>query len=135
MAAISGMVGWIGVDGWVLIKCPVVKLSGLRLSGVKLCQIVPIVKFQFLSMVSNCSFLSDPSVPGVRSLGPDVRPSVTERPFSDLTDVTLTDEYTNSRRGEGRVNPRGQPDRFFHSFFYALPYDAMKNEGRRTPRS
>ena len=110
-------------------RCQIVRSQIIR------CQIVPIVKFQFLSMVSNCSFLSDPSVPVVRSLGPDVRPSVTERPFSDLTDVTLTDEYTNSRRGEGRVNPRGQPDRFFHSFFYALPYDAMKNEGRRTPRS
>ena len=31
----------------------------------------------------------------VRSLGPDVRPSVTP-PFADLTDVTLADEDTNS---------------------------------------
>ena len=37
-------------------------------------------------------FLSDPGVPGVRSMGPDVRPSVT----ADLTDVTLADEDSNS---------------------------------------
>ena len=41
-------------------------------------------------------FLSDPGVPGVRSMGPDVRPSVTERLCSDLTDVTLADEDSNS---------------------------------------
>ena len=41
-------------------------------------------------------FLSDPGKPGVRSLGPDVRPSVTETPCADLTDVTLADEDTNS---------------------------------------
>ena len=29
-------------------------------------------------------------------MGPDVRPSVTERPFADLTDVPLADEDTNS---------------------------------------
>ena len=29
-------------------------------------------------------------------MGPDVCPSVTERPFVDLTDVTLADEDTNS---------------------------------------
>ena len=40
--------------------------------------------------------LSDPGVPGVRSLGPDVRPSLTARGFADLTDVTLADEDTNS---------------------------------------
>ena len=32
----------------------------------------------------------------VRSLCPDVCPSVSERPFVDLTDVTLADEDTNS---------------------------------------
>ena len=32
----------------------------------------------------------------VRSLCPDVRHSLTERPFVDLTDVTLADEDTNS---------------------------------------
>ena len=37
-------------------------------------------------------FLSDPGVPGVRSMGPDV----TERLFADLTDVTLADEDINS---------------------------------------
>ena len=41
------------------------------------------------------SFLSDPGKPGVRSLGPDVRPSVRDL-FADLTDVTLADEDTNS---------------------------------------
>ena len=45
-------------------------------------------------------FLSDPGKPGVRSLGPNVRPSVrpsiTETPFADLTDVTLADEDTKS---------------------------------------
>ena len=30
----------------------------------------------------------------VRSLGPDVRPSVRPRGFADLTDVTLADEDT-----------------------------------------
>ena len=40
--------------------------------------------------------LSDPGVPGVRSLGPDVRPSLTARGFADLTDVTLADEDSNS---------------------------------------
>ena len=41
-------------------------------------------------------FLSDPGVPGVRFMGPDVRPSVSERLFADLTDVTLADEDINS---------------------------------------
>ena len=38
-------------------------------------------------------FLSDPGVPGVRSMGPD---SETERLCADLTDVTLADEDSNS---------------------------------------
>ena len=37
-------------------------------------------------------FLSDPGVPGVRSMGPDVSP----RRLADLTDVTLADEDSNS---------------------------------------
>ena len=41
-------------------------------------------------------FLSDPGVPGVRSMGPDVRPSLHTRGFADLTDVTLADEDSNS---------------------------------------
>ena len=41
-------------------------------------------------------FLSDPGVPGVRSMRPDVRPSVRTRLFADLTDVTLADEDSNS---------------------------------------
>ena len=43
---------------------------------------------------SGC-FLSDPGVPGVRSMGPDVSQSVT-RLCADLTDVTLADEDRNS---------------------------------------
>ena len=42
------------------------------------------------------SFLSDPGVPGVRSMGPDVSQSVSPRLFADLTDVTLADEDSNS---------------------------------------
>ena len=41
-------------------------------------------------------FLSDPGVPGVRSMGPDVRQSVSHRPFADFIDVTLADEDINS---------------------------------------
>ena len=40
-------------------------------------------------------FLSDPGVPAVRSMGPVVSHSQTERPFADLTDVTLADDDTN----------------------------------------
>ena len=42
-------------------------------------------------------FLSDPGVPGVRSMGPDVTHSVSPRGFADLTDVTLADEDINSK--------------------------------------
>ena len=35
-------------------------------------------------------FLSDPGVPGVRSMGPVVSNSLIPTPFADLTDVTLT---------------------------------------------
>ena len=41
---------------------------------------------------NNVKFLSDPGVPGVRSMGPDVTP----RLCADLTDVTLADEDSNS---------------------------------------
>ena len=41
-------------------------------------------------------FLSDPGVPGVRSMGPDVSKSLHPRGFTDLTDVTLADEDSNS---------------------------------------
>ena len=41
-------------------------------------------------------YLSDPGKPGVRSLGPDVCPSVRQTPSADLTDVTLADDDTNS---------------------------------------
>ena len=41
-------------------------------------------------------FLSDPGVPGVRSMGPVLSNSLTEPPFANLTDVTLADEDTNS---------------------------------------
>ena len=40
-------------------------------------------------------FLSDPGVPGVRSLGSDLSKSL-EDYFADLTDVTLADEDSNS---------------------------------------
>ena len=40
-------------------------------------------------------FLSDPGVPGVRSMGPDVSHSVQDY-VADLTDVTLADEDSNS---------------------------------------
>ena len=41
-------------------------------------------------------FLLDPGKHGVESLGPDVRMSISETPFVDLTEVTLADEDTNS---------------------------------------
>ena len=41
-------------------------------------------------------FLSDPGVPGVRSMGLGLCPSVRTRLFADLTDVTLADEDSNS---------------------------------------
>ena len=41
-------------------------------------------------------FLSDPGVPGVRSMGPDLSNSVHPRLFADFTDVTLADEDSNS---------------------------------------
>ena len=42
-------------------------------------------------------FLSDPGVPGVRSMGPDLSNYLHTRPFADLTDVTLADEDGNSK--------------------------------------
>ena len=41
-------------------------------------------------------FLSDPGIPGVRSMGPSLSNWVTI-PYADLTDVTLADEDTNSK--------------------------------------
>ena len=41
-------------------------------------------------------FLSDPGVPGVRSMGPDVSHWLHTRGFVDLTDVTLADEDSNT---------------------------------------
>ena len=50
--------------------------------------------------MNDVQFLSDPGVPGVRSMGPDVTHSLTHsvhtRPCADLTDVTLADEDSNS---------------------------------------
>ena len=40
-------------------------------------------------------FLSDPGIPGVRSMGPSVSNSLTI-PFAELPVVTLADEDTNS---------------------------------------
>ena len=45
---------------------------------------------------SSLYFLSDPGVPGVRSMGPDVRHSLTDRLCADLTDATLADDDSNS---------------------------------------
>ena len=42
------------------------------------------------------NFLSDPGVPGVRSMGLGLYLSVRPTPFADLTDVTLADENNNS---------------------------------------
>ena len=42
------------------------------------------------------AFLSDPGVPGVRSMGPDVSKSVQDYVQTLITDVTLADDYTNS---------------------------------------
>ena len=50
--------------------------------------------------------LSDPGVPGVRSMGPDVTQSVTTRLCADLTDVTLADEDSNSTPAD--VNGQSQ---------------------------
>ena len=47
-------------------------------------------------MVVNTAFLSDPGVPGVRSIVLSLSNKLTERGFADLTDVTLVDEDTNS---------------------------------------
>ena len=46
-------------------------------------------------MVRDKSFLSDPGVSGVQSMGPFVSHSLEEL-FADLTYVTLADEDTNS---------------------------------------
>ena len=46
-------------------------------------------------------FLSDPGVPGVRSMGPDVSDSIHTRLCADLTDVTLADEDSNSIPTDG----------------------------------
>ena len=40
-------------------------------------------------------FLSDPGIPGFRSMGPSLSKSLS-RPFADLPDVTLADEFSNS---------------------------------------
>ena len=58
--------------------------------------IIQFIEVHVLCCNNEESFLSDPGVPGVRSMGPDVRPSVTPRLFADLTDVTLADEDSNS---------------------------------------
>ena len=49
-------------------------------------------------MTSSSFFLSDPGVPGVRSMGPVLCHSLSPRRFADLTDVTLADRDTNSIR-------------------------------------
>ena len=54
----------------------------------------------------NIVFLSDPGIPGVRSMGPSVSHWLTI-PFWNLTDVTLADEDTNSiLTDNAKGNPR-----------------------------
>ena len=45
---------------------------------------------------SSLAFLSDPGVPGVRSMGHGLCHSLSTRLCADLTDVTLADEDSNS---------------------------------------
>ena len=54
-----------------------------------------IPQFRPFLPISIHPFLSDPGVPGVRSMGPDVTNSVQDY-CADLTDVTLADEDSNS---------------------------------------
>ena len=49
-----------------------------------------------LGITSSCTFLSDPGIPGVRSMGPSVSNKLTHRGFADFTELTLADEDTNS---------------------------------------
>ena len=53
-----------------------------------------LLNISFCFFLTVKQFLSDPG-DLVRSLCPDVRHSLTKRPFVDLTDVTLADEDTN----------------------------------------
>ena len=56
-------------------------------------------KYKKASKTGRKGYLSDPGVPGVRSMGPDVSQSVSQslqEVFADLTDVTLADEDSNS---------------------------------------
>ena len=50
----------------------------------------------FIALSQAFYFLSDPGLPGVRSMGPGLCLSVTPTPFADLTDVTLAGKDTNS---------------------------------------
>ena len=50
----------------------------------------------FIALSQAFYFLSDPGLPGVRSMGPGLCLSVTPTPFVDLTDVTLANEDTNT---------------------------------------
>ena len=59
-------------------------------------QILSTQSFDFRPCHTLKYFLSDPGVPGVRSMGPDVSPSLHTRLCADLTDVTLADEDSNS---------------------------------------
>jgi len=52
----------------------------------------------FTNLINMSPFLSDPGLPGVRSIDPNVCLSVSEGPFWNfklITDVTLTDQATN----------------------------------------
>ena len=66
--------------------------SGVKDSLKKVKVHLPVSCQQYWATRTKLSFLSDPGVPGVRSMGPDV----SHTPFADLTDVTLADEDSNS---------------------------------------
>ena len=50
---------------------------------------------QSMEIILGIFFLSDPGVPGVRSMGLGLCPSLTTRLCADLTDMTLADEDSN----------------------------------------
>ena len=59
------------------------------------------------TIISLFTFLSDPGIPGVRSMGPDVFNSLQDC-FADLTDVTLAHEDSNSIPTDDVNRPIGQ---------------------------
>ena len=66
----------------------------MRMTGIKSISSVQYLVLRAVTSVEQ--FLSDPGIPGVRSMGPSVSKWVTEGGCADLTDMTLADEDTNS---------------------------------------